>query len=221
MQNGQISTNGQGAVANRVNNNASLFGLRTRGNQGLSASPIQSGIAAVLKSKTVRTTAAISLYVPNTMVWSQHAQYENVSIANALGSFGDLNAAVGLAEEGHYGAAGAALGSIIPSATAAFKKVLGLTGGGIGGGLRNLGLAAAVLQTIHKIFYYSNRWTLESFNSLSFLHRKHHKKHLLLIKSSICFVFILFPKYLPEVLVVFLYHLPSSTFKFPIMVKTI
>lgn len=44
----------------------------------------------VLDRKTKRTTAAISLYIPNAVYFNQTAKYDTVSLAEALGAGGDL-----------------------------------------------------------------------------------------------------------------------------------
>jgi hypothetical protein len=112
--------NGPAPLANRVGN-ASNFGLRVDGgdNSGTiltgSDTTLASPTAFILSRKSVRTTNAISLYIPQTMVWSQNMQYDNVSLTDALGVLGTASSGLYAAAKGQVGAAGASLLSIAPS----------------------------------------------------------------------------------------------------------
>jgi hypothetical protein len=99
-------SNGPAPVANRLSQ-ASNFALRPDtpaginpilGAAGLTGNPIGTNesptTSLVLQSYTTRTTDAISLYIPNTMVWSHTAQYDSVSLSEALGLVGDSAASL-------------------------------------------------------------------------------------------------------------------------------
>jgi hypothetical protein len=139
---------GPGPVANRGNVNATQFGLRAPGAgdtnaDGTGGNGLLGAVTnAVLSDKTVRTTSAISLYIPPTMVFGHHLNWENVSLTSALGVFGDIGALAGLLEQGHWGAAGAAAASIIPDVTKRLGSLFGFKGG-VGAVDRNAALAAA------------------------------------------------------------------------------
>lgn len=127
-------------VANRTLN-ASSFGLRTDSN-GLdtgSDTTLQSPTAVVLSRKSVRTTSAISLYIPQTMVFTQNMHYDNVSLTDALGVVGDAASGISSALSGDLRGAGASALSIAPRLANAF----GLNGVGDAlAGVRNAGLSA-------------------------------------------------------------------------------
>lgn len=96
-----VPANGPQPVANRLSG-ASNFGLRPDvptgtpipGVYGPSPDGTLPGTSWVLQSYTKRTTDAISLYIPNTMVWSHNAQYESVSLTDALGIVGESASAL-------------------------------------------------------------------------------------------------------------------------------
>lgn len=111
--------NGPPPVANRGNTDATRFGLRKEDSSGIFGDNLESSpglnqavVNQVMKNKTIRTTTAIALYIPPTMIFAQHPQWGVVSLSEALGGVGDVSAAIGLFEAGKYGAAGAALSGI-------------------------------------------------------------------------------------------------------------
>lgn len=117
-------------VANR-SSNATLYGLRTSDTStipGLTSltATLQN---AVLSQKSIRTTAAVSLYIPNSMVWSQNMKYENVSLSESAGVVADLAALGNGIVNGQPRVAGAALGSMAPDIASFFGKSMpGLSG---------------------------------------------------------------------------------------------
>lgn len=127
-------------VANRTLD-ASNFGLRTDTdtiNSG-SATTLQSPTAVVFSRKSVRTTSAISLYIPQTLVFSQNMHYDNVSLTDALGVVGDVASGVSSTLNGEWGGAAASALSLAPKLLNAF----GLSGAADAvAGLRSAGLAS-------------------------------------------------------------------------------
>jgi hypothetical protein len=125
------SSSGPAPVANRGNTNATRFGLRSTDSNstsdtGAGSSGLVSSLAnSVLSSKTVRTTAAISLYIPATMVWSQSMQYENVSLTDALGPIGDLASLTSALASSSGHSAGGSLASLIPDIAKKFGASVG------------------------------------------------------------------------------------------------
>jgi len=108
-------------VANRGDVTATRFGLRTEalksgggdGGFGDSFGQLFGFSNLVLGNKTKRTTAAISLYIPNTMVFLQNAQWETISLSSALGLVGKMASSVDLISKGKYGAAAASVASAV------------------------------------------------------------------------------------------------------------
>lgn len=126
--------NRQGAQSNFALRDASLGSPGQEIGTGNLGSSLEN---LVLQSKTTRTSTAIGLYIPPTMVYTQNMQYENVSITSALGVAGDLNAGLGLINSGQYQAGVTSLLGMVPDAL----KAVGITG--LGTGLRSVGLKAA------------------------------------------------------------------------------
>ncbi len=125
-------------VSNRYGN-ATNFGLRneTGGLDTGSEISWESPYAAVFNRKTVRTQAAISLYIPQTMVYSQNMHYDNISLADALGFVGLAGAGVDAIANRDAVGAGASLMGILPSALRAF----GLPGASAAQALNKVGLS--------------------------------------------------------------------------------
>lgn len=132
--------NGPEPVANRTSD-ATRFGLRQDNGEdagvGQVANDVLGGLEnLVLKNKTVRTNAAISLYIPNTMMFMQNMQYETVSLTEAMGLAGDVAHSISSLMEGNFRAAGAAI------ATAVGKELPNSITNLVGEGARKAGLAA-------------------------------------------------------------------------------
>lgn len=136
-------SNGPAPVSNR-SLNASSFGLRTdNGGSGSvntgSDTTTQSPTAFILSRKSVRTQTAISLYIPQTMVWSQNMHYDNVSMTDALGAVGTAAAGIYAGINKNSTAAAASAFSVAPK----LANVFGLSGVGDAiSGVNALGLAA-------------------------------------------------------------------------------
>jgi hypothetical protein len=133
-------------VANRLGA-ASNFALidPSTGNPGTQAAQgtYATGLEQkVLQSNTVRTTSAISLYIPPTMFFTQNMQYENVSLSGALGPLADVGSSLSLLESGQYGKAGVALSNLIPDITSEISGSLGIKGSGSLSGARDAALQA-------------------------------------------------------------------------------
>jgi len=71
-------------------------------------------VNGVLGRKSNRTTAAISLYIPNAVYFNQTASYAQVSLSDALGVVGDVASFISSAWEGQGKAAGAAASAMLP-----------------------------------------------------------------------------------------------------------
>jgi len=140
--------NGPLPMANRVGN-ASNFGLRQdsgddSGQSGSIATgsntTLASPTAFILSRKSVRTTAAISLYIPQTMVFSHTMMYDNVSLTDALGVLGTAGSGLYAAATGSSSkAVAASLLSIAPK----LANFFGLSGVGDAlKGINDVGMAA-------------------------------------------------------------------------------
>lgn len=135
--------NGPPPVQNRGNVNATEFGLRTpqqvtASQDGSITQKAQNITSTILSSKTVRTTAAISLYIPNNMVFSHNLQWENVSLTKAAGIIGDATSFASQLKNGIGAGAGAALSSIIPDLSSRLPSFLHLGSLDLGLGLDEL-----------------------------------------------------------------------------------
>lgn len=106
------------SVANR-NSNATRYGLRSTDTSLIPAlgATIAKAQDLILSQKSSRTTAAISLYVPPTMVYTQTLQYENVSLSDSLGVVSDAGALLNGVASGSGVTAAGALGSMLPDIT--------------------------------------------------------------------------------------------------------
>lgn len=141
------NNNGPQPVANRLGN-ASNFALRPDTGAGSDADSTginQNTIGQVLQSKTVRTTDAISLYIPNTMVWNHSLQYQSISLSDALGVIGDVGYGITSLLNGSGRGAAASLASVLPDIAhdiPGVRKVLGGLGSGAKDALlQGLGIA--------------------------------------------------------------------------------
>ncbi len=128
---------------------ATRFGLRTEAlkkEQGLGESIGELGgfSNAVLNTKTKRTSSVISLYIPNTMVFLQSSQWENVSLSGALGLAGQAAAAADLVANGKYAAAAASISGMLAAAAGqATQAIMGANASKALGDIRGISLAAA------------------------------------------------------------------------------
>ena len=110
------NSNAPKPVANRLGA-ASNFSLANLGRPGdeIGTRNIAAALEnLVLESKTTRTTTAIGLYIPPTMVFSHTLQYENVSLASSLGILGDIASTASLLDHGQIGKAALSLTNYIP-----------------------------------------------------------------------------------------------------------
>ena len=127
------STNNPQPIANR-NSDATRFGLRPEedpdsGNSvGRFLENSVQGLAnLVLENKTVRTTAAIALYIPPTMIFMQQANYQTISLTQALGLAGDAGYGVSSLANGDWKSAAGAFSSMVPAASRIGQKIAGRT----------------------------------------------------------------------------------------------
>lgn len=139
------AANAPDPVANR-DTAATQFGLREDASgdeQGGTGAAFGVNVKnAIISRKSKRTTAAISLYVPNTLAFTQDMQYENVSLTASLGVLDDANAVVSGIMNGKGRIAGAALTSMTPDVL----KMFGINDHGIGTGIN--GIQDAVLSSL-------------------------------------------------------------------------
>lgn len=111
---------GPDPVANRETD-ATRFGLRSNTPQsGVVGQVVQDAVGQVanwvLNRRSKRTTAAVSLYIPPTMAFSQTASYKEVSFSRATGVVGNISAAIGTLSQGDGGTGLAgALASVLPN----------------------------------------------------------------------------------------------------------
>lgn len=180
-----VMNQGNGAIVAR------RFGLRNpAGVVGKRENFIYSKENLVLESHTTRTTTAISLFVPNTMVWSQDAIYDTVSLSQLLGGIGNIESALSSLAGGNIAA------SLIAGIAAKF---------GGGGALATGGLAAAGLalnpqnfllfrQIDFRRFQFdflltpSNQKETETINQIIYLFRFHASPEVLTGSSGRFFV---------------------------------
>lgn len=150
---GLTNSNSPAPIANRNNAGAaSNFALRPVPGGGATNSNAVNAAAIglaqqVMQSKTVRTTSAIGLYIPPTMIFTQNMQYETISLSDALGPAADLTAFLAsLGKDGNWKGTAGALANMAPDAVNAIHEFFGQNNAADLGGLRNaivqgLGLA--------------------------------------------------------------------------------
>lgn len=86
-----------------------------------STSAIQAVSSIFLGQKTKRTSAAISLYMPDTVIFDQGIKYDTVSLTNALGDIGTALYGVSSLLEGGWSSFAGSMGSLAASALGQIK----------------------------------------------------------------------------------------------------
>lgn len=144
---GSTNSNAPQPVANR-NGAASNFALRNASlgspGQELSSGNLGSSINNLaLQSRTTRTTSAIGLYIPPTMLFTQSMQYDTISLTAGLGLIADAFGASDASNHGKWKESLASIGSILPqvSKNTRIGGQLGVLGGARDAGLAALGIA--------------------------------------------------------------------------------
>lgn len=114
-----VIPNNYSPIANRLSD-PTRFALRQPSDSdiGTIGGAIQySGTALanqIIKRKSKRTTAAISLYIPNIITFDQNMAYETISLTTSLGVGADIAAAISGVTNGDGRVVGGALASMAP-----------------------------------------------------------------------------------------------------------